>query len=235
VILRLGVSKNKIVISFIFSILIIFFIFLIYLCNTPKSIPRNIKILVSGNISPYHTLLELNENTFDVVVFLAIDNPRIEDGSFSIKGFEIFDEAMVDDFAESLSWWWFSTLLHHTERTNIIVERWSMELSQQQLNDVWRIMDRVVKKYNEPLRQNYVDFTCMRVIIDDEFYWGQFYWNEYFRSFNFRFTRADKRELGNFNTSDINLLELTHYLADMAPIKMGWEYNPHLIFRRPES
>jgi hypothetical protein len=220
--------RNKIkIITFIASIFVAMLILFIYFHTLPEPTPRNVRILVSGNISSYHTILELNENTFDVVVFLAIDNPIIEDGFFSIENFEMFDEAMVDDFAESLSWWWFSTPLFYADRTTIIVETWTTELSQQQLNDVWRIMDKIVNKYDEPSRENFLYLTGMKIIIDDEFFWGRF-----LPYFNPQFTRTDRHD---FENTDINLLRLTYYLADTSPVKMGWEYSPHLIFRRPES
>jgi hypothetical protein len=202
-------------------------ILFIYFHTLTEPTPRNVKILVSGNASPYHTYFEINEYDLEIIVFRVINNEYIENGYFSTEGLDVFDETLINGFAESLSWWWFSTPLFHEDKTKIIVERWSAELSQQQLNDVWRIMDKIVKKYDEPPRLNYVDFTGMRIIIDDEFYWGKF-----LRYFNPQFNRTDRHE---FENTDINLLRLTYYLADISPVKMGWEYSFFSIFRQPDD
>jgi hypothetical protein len=182
-------------------------------------------MLVSEYDSSYHTFLDVNESNFNVIVFRDIDNEHIENGYFSLEGLELLDESLLDDFADSISWRWLPTPCRNSDRTRIIIERWSAELSHQQLNNVWRMMDNVVKKYEEPLQP--VGFTIMRTIIDDEFYWGEFL--PYFDR-DARIRRADRHE---FESTDINLLILTHYLAETVPIRMGWKYNFAPIIRTP--
>jgi hypothetical protein len=230
---KLGKIKIFIYISIVISIIsAIITVSWIYYRNLPQSVPRNVKIMVNDDISRFITLLELNDATFEAVVFGNFSNRNFEEGfileNYSIEDFELLDETLLDDFAESFTIsGLYSNIINNTRSSNIVIDRWSMELSPQQLNEVWLLLDIIVKNDKAPTYFIGTSHPTVRVIIDDRLYWGLFHGGEEFLSYNFNFPREQRRSINEY--SDINLLRLTHHLADIAPIRMSWERPPFFL------
>ena len=112
--------------------------------------------------------------------------------------------------------------MQYTDSPYGILDRWTAELSYEQMIGIWRKTDNLVTNYVEPQFEFAIvpNPAIVRAIIDDEFYWSMFFGEEYHRSHNFNFRRRDRIR---YEITDRNLLILTHYLADLAPIRMGWE------------
>jgi hypothetical protein len=199
----------------------------IYYRNLPQSVPRNVKIMVDDEMSHFVTLLELNENTLDITVFANISIGNFQEGyafgDYTIEDFELLDETLLDDFAESLTYPWLnSDILSNARSVNIVADRWSVELSPQQLNEIWVHIDTVVRRYEISLCMG-TNRISARAVIDGEFYSGCFIYRD--GVINYPHLPREERRFIN-ECTDINLLKLTHHLADIAPIRMGWKYNP---------
>jgi hypothetical protein len=193
--------------------------------SVQNSVQRNIKILVDDNLSPYHTILEIYQKNLNIIVFWSIDNSIFEEGFFledyCISDFEILEESILDNFTESFTWHWLYNV-HQTNanNVNIIVDRWSIELSQQQLNNIWRMIENVEKKHHEYPRHIATNRTSIRAETENAFIYSSFEKSFNRRIFNFLHARCIDEY------TDYNLLELTHYLADISPIYLGWELSP---------
>jgi hypothetical protein len=194
--------------------------------NLPQPIPRNVKIMVDDEMSQHITLLELNENTLDIVVFANIAIENFQEGYFlgdyNIEDFELLDETLLDDFAESLTYPWLYSDILNVRSVNIVADKWSVELSPQQLNEIWVYIDTVVRRYEISLCMG-TNRISARAVIDNVFYSGCFMDRVDVVNYS-QFPREERRFINE--CTDINLLKLTHHLADIAPIRMGWKYNP---------
>ena len=219
------------------TISVIMLVLFIYYYNSPKPIPRNIRILVDDESSQTQTLFEINDNIFEVIFFNAIRDTNFERGfyleDYTIEDFELLDEALLDVFNES-----FNIPGHSNSNLRgsqsvgihkIVVRRWSMELSRQELNNIRRMIDRTVRNYEEYNQISYHSNRTVRAIIDDELYYSRYIRNEVFYSQNYKYPLKERKLLNR--TTDINLIKLAYHLAELASIHMDeWHYPP---FPRP--
>ncbi|MCL2357839.1 MAG: hypothetical protein FWC70_11935 [Defluviitaleaceae bacterium] len=226
---KLRSNTFKITFSVVISIAVAFAAFGFFL-NTRQSPPRNVRILVGESMSAQYTLFEVEGSSFQVIVFstlrtLTEDNQELPDitlGTFDIGGKEPIDMTLLDDFAESF---WcpglWSVLGYMGERygPHGITEQWSVELSQGQSDKLWRLVDSVVVGYSEPERICGTNILLTRAIIEDGFYWSLFSPGETYSS-DFMFRLRNRNRYRHYNR---NLLVLTRYLADLAPVRLGWE------------
>ena len=108
-----------------------------------------------------------------------------------------------------------------------IIERASVELSEEQLEKVWLLIDGVVLNYRESrVRQMYRGlFTPVIAIIDDEVYWSRFASGDIISYFNYRIPRGRQAREASVIADglEMNLLMLTHHLIDLSPFPTGWE------------
>jgi len=212
-----GLAK---IMTVILAIITIAFILWICFRTAPEPIPRDVIILIGGGMHTDNTILSVNGNIFEVIAFRSVHSWNIDNGIFNIEGYEILDETFLDDFSESSTWRKISITSGDYTKVNVILDRWSMELSEEQLNDIWIKIGAVVDNYKEPPRLNATGwFTHTNAVIDGNLYRGEFYWDEYFRSFNFKFPR---RYRNTFDNTDMNLVKLTLHLSDLAPISLRW-------------
>ena len=141
---------------------------------------------------------------------------RLQD--YSIEDFEVLDEAVLDIFAESFNIPRYRNVnlrgRQSVRNYKIIVDRWSMELTQQQLNNIWRMIDKTVRNYEANPRY-YDDLNrTVRAVIDDELYCSMFSSNEILYSQNFKVPLKERRITNAM--FDINLLKLAYQLAELA-------------------
>jgi len=207
--------KMIVVIATITAVVVVGLLLHFRTTSAPNLSPRNVRMLVGGGGFMGYTLLEVNENHLNVIVLSMVWVQCYETGELGIGGLEPLDSALIDDFAED-----FSSLGRWNVPRNLpigILERGSIELSQEQLHNIWQKIDNVVQNYEEPpFFPN--SAPLIRVIIDDEFYWGRYAWNDYlhYRSLRFR----SQRDRGFLDTTDADLLRLTHHLTVLSPIQV---------------
>jgi len=201
---------NIVIISAVVIVLVVMVMLSLSTIPTSDPPPRNVRIFVSGSRMMNYILLEVNENYLNAVVLSTLFMWCYETGEVSTGGLEHFDRALLDDFADISS----------PRRWNIprsdmpigIIDSGSVELSQEQLHNVWQKIDNVVQNYEEPQGIS-ISPTLMKAVIDGELYWISFVYSDTLQS------RRDRRLI---DASDIDLAILTHYLADLAPIQIRW-------------
>ena len=185
----------------------------------PDLPPRNIRILVGRSRTGHYTFFNVDGKNLDVMVFSTSLIWDDELGEFGIRDREPFDMDLLTGFHESFYCLGLGSSLRFTDRPYGILYKWSDELSGNELKGIWQKIDNLVVSYEEPELQLATSSVNVRAVVDDEFYWSRFFWDESARSHNFNFRRRDRRRY----ITDRNLLILTHYLADLAPIPMGWQ------------
>ncbi|MCL2578093.1 MAG: hypothetical protein FWE27_08610 [Defluviitaleaceae bacterium] len=221
--------------------------FSVIFSSEPEPIPRNVRILIDTTHAVHsatrHTLLELNGSTL-VVTRLGQATPDVIysgerlslsegwdyiecwDTSLCYEGIEYFDVSLLDDFAESRNFPCLSGLVGHQ---SILIKPSediaSVELSQEQLEDVWRRIDAVVRRYEQPRVQNGIGHTNVMAVIGGEFYFSQFSSSRgaYSRPELTRRSRREWEQSPLFPFFDTYLERLAHELIDLSPIRTGWE------------
>ena len=192
----------------------IFIVLVLCLRPLPEPPPRNVKILICEDSSIFstgvRTLLVLDGNSLEVIRYTTVFSIDEETGETRMPSNPL-DMALLDSFFENYS----SCVLHATGVPYHILDSGSVVLSQEQLEDVWRMIDRVVRNYEEPQLIGML-YPRTRAVIDGNVYWSIFY---NYRPRNNRFPR----EYRHCPHVDVNLLSLSHYLIDLSPIPTRWD------------
>lgn len=214
-------------------------VFVLWECHrtTPQPIPRNVKVCFGYErymrLNPINNLFELSGNTLTVIrlpirggswnVELG-EYPRaifdFEDYELGMEYAELIETAVLDAFNESFP---FSSRTNDSDK--IYVMRGAVELSQEQLEYVWRLIDCVVRNYEVPFRldtNQHLSPPAIRVAIDGVVYQSRF--SSYEpppRSRDFRIFQRSSENIASI--SDDSTLRLVHHLIDLSPIPTGWE------------
>ena len=204
--------------------------------HEPEPIPRNIRILIIGPtlVGIRGTLFEVSGTSFEIIKFGSFWPYIIYPQGLCFEDFVPFDVSLVDDFIDSFN---LSRLHVNDPVFPLHLSRKSTtELSQEQLEDVWRRIDSVVRNYEEPTEPmrgttgglppivaTVEGPTIIRAIIDDEYYWSVFERGEYPHIGDFRIPRRDRR---NYASVEVHLVRLAHELIDLSPIRTDWAREP---------
>jgi len=159
----------------------------------------------------------------EVIVFRALTDRQLETHNNHLcdcfEGLETLDKPFFDDFTEVS----FGEHFISQRTNNFITNRLSMELSEEQLNDLWLRIDSVVLNYQEPQGSSATIGTAViNAIIDGDLYYGNHFWHPSFRASN-------PSESKILRDSDMSLILLMYFLDDLVPIQMGWEYHEQLM------
>jgi hypothetical protein len=222
-------KKNKIIFAVTFFVAVLIIAFILWICFFVKPDPpppRDVRMLIYGNSSIFHMLSEVNGSNFEMIRFTTLRpwnygapppqgtvEMSIATNTLDTGDSEGLDNALLYDFAESRSG---QKLLNPLGdyRPYDILRRRSVELSDEQLNAIWKKIDNLIKNYKEPKWRSESPFEHINIVVDGQLYWGTFYEaDEYFRSYNYKFPREYRRSIEEH--SDMSLLILAHYMIDL--------------------
>jgi len=201
------------------------FIVWLYFRTTPEPTPRDLKILIEIDDRINMSIISLEGNILEAIVFQPVlynlnDNNIGIGGPVNVEGHQMVDDDLLNLFSETAGW-------IERRRTmngfygNLIMDRWSTELTEEQLNEIWLKIGDVVENYQEPSRLFVSSYSARTTaLIDGEFYSGMLLYHEDFRSSNYKFSRRERKYFAE--VTDMNLIKLTLHLADLIPISLRW-------------
>jgi len=184
--------------------------------------PRNIRMLIGDSGRPY-TLIELEESE---IRFTLLSSGWRHLSVVSTEN--IFCETLLDDFASKAPSQLYPVLrgrLYQDQNlVRIIMEKEKVQLSQNQLNTVWRLIENIVegdldREFEWSPISGHIDYVW--AIIDDNMYWSLY-------DSNINDTSRANREWRQWTQGYVNreLLLLTYELINLSPITVGGERNP---------
>ena len=185
-------------------------------------IPRDIKILISGNLQfhmPHHTLIHItNGNVLEHTTFFQFGPilPEHEESYAaiaSIASAAMFDNTLLNDFVSgygqnviaTIDIGWEHRVSSHADRV----------LSQRQLNNIWELTANVVSGGSEMFYGPGEGFSHFVWAIID----GEMYWSLYGRDVNVA-SSYHSAHLMEFINMDLVLL--TYYFIDLLPSARGF-------------
>jgi len=212
----------------------------------PEPIPRNVRILIDTTHATHsktrHTLFELNGNILEVTrlgqagpdviysgerlsFFEALEYMEyIDESSLCYEGIEDFDMSLLDDFNECRNFPGLSGLVvRQSIRIKPSEDIASVELSQEQLEDVWRRIDTVVRRYEQPSVQNGIGHTNIMAVIGGEFYFSTMGGQRIYPPPVDTRPRRERDDNPFAAFRNEYLVRLAHELIDLSPITTGWE------------
>ena len=210
----------------------------------PEPIPRNVRILIDTTNCSWawgDELLELNGNILEVTLLnqavpdVLYSGERLSlsegwdyiecwDTSLCYEGIEYFDVSLLNDFAEGRNFPWLAGLIDNQSiRIRPSTDIASVELSQEQLEDVWRRIDALVRNYEHPEPWRGTGTTSVMAVIDDEFYFSAMGGRREYPPPED--TRSRRERENNILAPFYNghLTRLADELIDLSPIPTGWE------------
>jgi len=210
----------------------------------PKPIPRNMSVLIESPLGVYrfsettnwlqntHFLFIVDGDRLEVIQFR--DSPYNRDIDEELSHFdealrrfiphrEPLDMTLLNDFAEHSYGHGFSSRLCNTHETYVVFDRRNVVFTQEELEEVWLLIDGVVLNYKEPrIKGTHNAITTIRASIDGEIYRSRLNSSELFRRYNYRVPNS-RRYREDADGIDANLLRLTHHLIDISPITIDRE------------
>jgi len=203
----MNTNKLKVVLSFL---LIIIFMFGGCCINMANSTPTKVRILIGGGPQALILIDIVNDHTFEATRFS-------NSWSVSPRGDDAFDETLLEDFVSidphlcEMLGNPFGSESSYGARTRF--EKWEVELSQQQWDDVW---NRVVYVANNDTDGAFelsltIGLPYIWAIID-----GRFYWSLYDR-----FTALSHPYNQFVNRNLVLLADDLTSLADVSPFRSG--------------
>jgi len=206
-----------------FTLLVAMLVFLFAGCTSDRvvEIPsRSVRILMSSLHARQSTLVEFIEP--NVVNFVSFGRVRSSERYSSI----VFDTTLLDNFVLNAHLMELILPLHHFHLADsIIINEWTLELLDEQLNHVRSLIENVARNRADrefELAPIVGNIPYVWAIIDNDMYWSLYTSDVYSDSW----TRRDRRRY--FNS---DMLQLTYKLIDLSPYPVGSE----ISFRTPGS
>jgi len=206
------IDKLKNALSFLLIVILLFGGCDISMVN---STPKKVRILISGIAQPY-ILIELVQNdVFEITRFVGL---WVSESELDELSDNVYDDTLLEDFI------FIDPFLHEKFRGQFadslfitkyrIVTNNEIELSQQQWEDVWNLVENVAK--NNPDGA----FEPTMIATETPHIWaiisGQFYWSLYCR-----YSVRERLNNPSINRNLVMLADELTSLADVSPFRSG--------------